>query len=821
MYVMFQDLILYFSKLLYFIMIKKFLVFFSSWVVAFLYILAYLLVIVYIFWKSRTFKTDGIVVLPSVNENKDDEVTVVTGNKRSVTNQRISNANNIDDEVNLQGRRSSGTVDLTKLHNITHTSTWQGAPSSLWHSLIAFVHSCDTGLHLGKWTSIATILTNLVNLKKKGINFKKKKKKGLIASLIEESKEWNLAQQYLLAALCIWIFYRVSSFVMIWVYLPRYSYTKTVSGNRALLSNAIALSGPTVNLSGITSAHAMHYKSDHACWSYLNYCWLQLLFDAGYLLELAPWLFNWDYTRILVPEFAWFCKVRSLTESFPFSLLVVTFLMYRENTQLFRSDLHVLAALSLCVSLLAIILTLLLYDETALTLDSGESYWKIRSCNLLYRLFQVVSRVLILAFFIALFPWWALFLIILIPLVANFRPFKLGRTDNEVYNFIYQSLLAFPDYSSPFGRISLRENFLTRLGPFHFAILSILGSPLMFIRFFVECFANKFLQMNRMIGWDISINVSHIYLFIYIQIYIYIYIYIYLFTLYVVNDNVSLYVCHEYASFVISTYTVSRFVESIFELIFIGVELYGTGRLHKASVDVRSNFAITSYWIALLSTFLFLITFVPIRYEFVKDNTADETRALAASQAGKAAFVQTNEEYNTDKSGGPRRSSHRTSDVLTKILPVGLDAHTCRQRLLQRQFWRAIHRNNYKELNWLLRSRQHINLFEPNDQEQIGIIVLGLRYDWACVRLMVKNGGGLRHLCRYAAFHGDIEILKFVHYQLHVDVTTLHDEFDELLLFSAVEGSQSSIVRFLADLNADLAAKNGQGDSALLLAAQK
>ncbi|ETO30528.1 ankyrin repeat protein [Reticulomyxa filosa] len=154
-------------------------------------------------------------------------------------------------------------------------------------------------------------------------------------------------------------------------------------------------------------------------------------------------------------------------------------------------------------------------------------------------------------------------------------------------------------------------------------------------------------------------------------------------------------------------------------------------------------------------------------------------------------------------------------------MPVGLDGKTSRQQLLQRQFWRAVHRNNYKELNWLLRSRQHINMFEANEQDQIGIIVLGLRYDWSCVELMAKNGGGLRHLCRYASFYGDTEILKFVHTQLRIDVTTLHDEFDELLLFSAVEGSQPTVIRQLADWNADLAAKSMQGDSAILLAAQK
>ncbi|ETO30529.1 hypothetical protein RFI_06593 [Reticulomyxa filosa] len=582
----------------------------SAWAVAFVYILPYFVTILFIYYKSRTSKVSPNVLtggIGGIDENKEDGMVVVGHRKQSSGKVRRSHVQGglervhdteeeLEEEENdaqLHRRQSSGTVDLTKLHDITHTSTWQGAPSSKWESCIAFVHSCDTGLHLG-------LLTNLIENSNRG-------------------NEWDLTQQYLIVGILILVFYRVSSFLVLWFYFPRYSYTKTASGNRALLSAAIAQGGPSIHLNRLGAANTLLYKSEPSCVSCINYCWLQLIFDAGYLLELAPWLFNWDYTRILVPEFAWFCKVRSLTESFPFCLFAVTFLMYGENSS-FDNDVQHFALLSLFVSVLSILLSLSLYDTTCLALDSFHSHVFVRFANHCYRLFQVVSRVLVLAFFIALFPWWVLFLVILIPLVANSGPFKLGRTDNEPYNFIYQSLLAFPDYSSPFGRIASRDNFLNRLNRLHYFVLVILGSPLIFVRMFVEFFAGKFLHMNKSF---FSTNKQ---------------------TNKQTNNNNTI----QYNTILQTLNHANIFGQSggvrviFLELIFIGIELYGTGKLHKASVNVQSSFTIASYWIAVMSTWMFLIAFYPIRHEFVKDSLADETKALAASKAGKAVFVQVN-----------------------------------------------------------------------------------------------------------------------------------------------------------------------------------
>eukprot|EP01083_Nonionella_stella_P263680 895451_1 len=152
---------------------------------------------------------------------------------------------------------------------------------------------------------------------------------------------------------------------------------------------------------------------------------------------------------------------------------------------------------------------------------------------------------------------------------------------------------------------------------------------------------------------------------------------------------------------------------------------------------------------------------------------------------------------------------------------VAVDIRGSRQYLRQKQYWIAVHRNKKKELAWVLRSRQHVNLLEYNEQEQLGIIIVALRHNWPCLKLLIKHGGGLRHLVRYAALHGEIEILKYLHEILIIDMSSILDNADETLLFSAIEGSQSSVVSLLCKYGANLHGLSTEGESPVILAAKK
>ena len=149
--------------------------------------------------------------------------------------------------------------------------------------------------------------------------------------MIHDSQGWNLQEQYLIICLFILLFYRIVSFLTVYVSLPRYSYTKhvkqsTESNNENIgidiMQNADTLNnnGKT-NMSTNSSKDALNHNNNQLqrraslelipaqSRSCLSYCWLQLLFDCGYIMELAPWLWNWEKTKIILPEFAWFSKV--------------------------------------------------------------------------------------------------------------------------------------------------------------------------------------------------------------------------------------------------------------------------------------------------------------------------------------------------------------------------------------------------------------------------------------------------------------------------------------------------------------------------------
>ena len=145
-----------------------------------------------------------------------------------------------------------------------------------------------------------------------------------------------------------------------------------------------------------------------------------------------------------------------------------------------------------------------------------------------------------------------------------------------------------------------------------------------------------------------------------------------------------------------------------------------------------------------------------------------------------------------------------------------------RQHLRRLAFWNAIYQNNYKELNWLLRvSRQHINILEYNEKEQLPIVILGIRHDWKCLKLLIDNGGGIRQLAQYSAYNGYIDVLNWLHNTIGIDITSLEDQSNELLMFSAIEGNQPKVLKLLAKLGANLTLPTTRNESAAIIAARK
>ena len=66
-----------------------------------------------------------------------------------------------------------------------------------------------------------------------------------------------------------------------------------------------------------------------------------------------------------------------------------------------------------------------------------------------------------------------LFAILLIPIIAYSGPYQLGNSDAEPLNLIFQSLLVFPDYSAPFGKIPDTETYLNNIHRLHLLVIII------------------------------------------------------------------------------------------------------------------------------------------------------------------------------------------------------------------------------------------------------------------------------------------------------------------------------------------------------------
>ena len=233
-----------------------------------------------------------------------------------------------------------------------------------------------------------------------------------------------------------------------------------------------------------------------------------------------------------------------------------------------------------------------------------------------------------------------------------------------------------------------------------------------------------------------------------------------------------------------------------------------------------------------------IIPFIKLYDEFVVDNEEDYELWYGINDGNdemenggtKSMYIMSNEEYNmqhnfSDVGNGhghvtPLPSSSRHNLSSRQTMDGQVDIRGSRQYLRQKQYWIAVHRNNFKELAWVLRSRQHVNLLEYNEQEQLGIIIVALRHDWKCLKLLIKHGGGLRHLVRYAALHGEIEVLKYLHEKLGINIAEIQDNADELLLFSAIEGSQPKVVSLLTKY-VKLTLRSTESECAAILAAKK
>ncbi len=133
--------------------------------------------------------------------------------------------------------------------------------------------------------------------------------------MIRDSQNWNLQEQYLIICALIILFYRVVSFLCVYISLPRYSYSKSIKQSQQ--NNDIVdilRSNNDNNGQGQIDDNTQQLQTidmSNNKRSCLSYCWLQFFFDFGYIMELAPWLWNWEQTKIILPEFAWFSKVKT------------------------------------------------------------------------------------------------------------------------------------------------------------------------------------------------------------------------------------------------------------------------------------------------------------------------------------------------------------------------------------------------------------------------------------------------------------------------------------------------------------------------------
>ena len=147
--------------------------------------------------------------------------------------------------------------------------------------------------------------------------------------MVRDSVGWDLQKQYLFVCVFILLLYRIVSYLLVYLYLPRYSYSKTVQRSQQQSEADIVdieLGADTDNkdsrrkssISATSDVSKSHQRQSSEIpnlseeRSLFSYCLLQLLFDFGYVMELAPWLWNWEHSKIVLPEFAWFSKVRSL-----------------------------------------------------------------------------------------------------------------------------------------------------------------------------------------------------------------------------------------------------------------------------------------------------------------------------------------------------------------------------------------------------------------------------------------------------------------------------------------------------------------------------
>ena len=150
---------------------------------------------------------------------------------------------------------------------------------------------------------------------------------GLLVEMVRDSVGWNLQEQYLIVCVFVLLLYRIVSYLLVYLYLPRYSYSKTVQRSQQQSEADIVDielgadsdgkdSRRKSSISATSEVSGSHHQRQNsethhlpAKQSLFSYCLLQLLFDFGYIMELAPWLWNWEQSKIVLPEFAWFSKV--------------------------------------------------------------------------------------------------------------------------------------------------------------------------------------------------------------------------------------------------------------------------------------------------------------------------------------------------------------------------------------------------------------------------------------------------------------------------------------------------------------------------------
>lgn len=120
-------------------------------------------------------------------------------------------------------------------------------------------------------------------------------------------------------------------------------------------------------------------------------------------------------------ESNWLCRVRSLLESFPFAVLTCTYLLLEPADEIMSTNFHVFALCSLVVSVATIVSTLVMFDGESIPIVDGAERQvdtAVKLSNCAFRICSVCSRVVIISFFIALFDWWVLVLLLVVPVVG-------------------------------------------------------------------------------------------------------------------------------------------------------------------------------------------------------------------------------------------------------------------------------------------------------------------------------------------------------------------------------------------------------------------